>query len=463
MHPDIERIAYGGTKTILDLDLLLWAPGFLFGEIAPYSHQTFQGLASLGEDHSHDLDRAIQRRRSEMQEFLAMGRTMILFVPAPREIYRTTGHSFEGSGRNSRRTNHVARFSLLSVLPFDLKTVAAATTSFELIAGPPFAKFWKAHANQFAAAAYVDKGWGSPLVQIGKTDKVVAALRRDRQSIVLALPELREADLDEGAIESDDDQVGEDESKDPGEAQAQRDNPFFVDLFDLIESLRGEAGSELPPWTEKYQLPGEGSRLDRVLTAKRELAEVAGRVAIDEQALAVLRNRKALFVGYGMALERLVDDAFQALGAEVRSGPEGRTDRIARFKERTAVVEIKGKSKSAAEADSAQLEKWVSDYVIAHGLHPKPILVVNAWRETPLNTRSAEAFPSQMLNYATARGHCLITGLQLLGAWMDCEEHPDKADQIADSIFSCMGRYSNYADWRLFIAPELQTAQEITP
>ncbi len=449
-HPDVERISYAGTKTILDLDVLVWAPGLLLSEFMTYSDGTFQGLSSLNDDHSHNLERAVTRRRHEMRQFLEMGRTMVFFVPAPREVYVTTGHSYEGTGRNSRRINHLTPFKLLSVIPFDLRTVAATTTAFDLVAGPPFAKFWKAHATAFSAAAYLDGSWGTPTVRIRNTDKVVAAVANIDKSVVLALPELFQGVADD----EDEDQEGETETATASRAiaQAQRKNPFFIDLFELIDSLRGGSVSDLPTWTELVRLPGEDGLLDKVNVGRRKLSAAAERVAADEHGLAVLRNRKAMFAGQGPVLETLVEQAFVALGGTVTSGAPGRTDRIVNFKARVAVVEIKGKAKSAAEEDSAQLEKWVSEYLISTGVQAKPILVINAWRDVHLDERNKDPFPDQMLPYATARNHCLVTALQLLGAWLRTEQDPTTVDEIVATLFETKGAFSLFQDWREFIS-----------
>lgn len=130
-----------------------------------------------------------------------------------------------------------------------------------------------------------------------------------------------------------------------------------------------------------------------------------------------LDERKILFTGSGAALEHVDEKALTALGFEVESGAPGRTDRVLTFGGTPAVIEIKGKAKSAAEKDAAQLEKWVAGHHVEHEVQPKGILLVNAWRDLTLADReSRPTFPEQMLEYSTGRGHCLITGLQLLCA-----------------------------------------------
>ena len=73
-----------------------------------------------------------------------------------------------------------------------------------------------------------------------------------------------------------------------------------------------------------------------------------------------------------------------------------------------AIVEIKGQTKSASESNAAQLEKWAADATDA-----KPILLVNAFRDTAPVQRTKDAFPHQMLKYSTAREHALLTTTQL--------------------------------------------------
>jgi hypothetical protein len=176
-----------------------------------------------------------------------------------------------------------------------------------------------------------------------------------------------------------------------------------------------------------------------------------------ERAFALVQQRKTLFTGTGPALEMLVENALAKLGFAVDEGRPGRSDRIALRGDRVAVLEIKGLVKSAGEKDAAQLEKWVSEYLLEHGKAPKGILVVNGWRTVPLRERTEPVFPEQMLPFSKARDHCLMTGLQLLGAWLDVEENPDKADEIAESILSCIGLYGKYADWTKFVCSKQET------
>jgi hypothetical protein len=139
------------------------------------------------------------------------------------------------------------------------------------------------------------------------------------------------------------------------------------------------------------------------------------------------------------------------LGCKVESGPPGRADLILRWRGRTAVVEVKGLTKSAKEANAAQLEKWVSAQYEEEGEQPKGILVVNTYAKTDLKDRTRADFPDQMLPYSIARGHCLITGLQLLAARLDAELEGARRPMIVGSLFDCIGIYDRYRDWDKWI------------
>ena len=212
----------------------------------------------------------------------------------------------------------------------------------------------------------------------------------------------------------------------------------------LTDELRGTDNDEPPSWTGQYHLPREQALVDELGNANERLEAALREVDTTQVALLQRQRLKRLFYATGAAFESAVRAAFESLGCVVDDGPPNRTDFIVRCGDRVAVIEAKGVGGSAAERNSAQLEKWVSEYIEAHEVHPKPVLIVNAFRsESTLGQRSI-AFPHQMLDYATKREHCLITGLQLLGAVLDVESAPTKRAGVVDSIFDTVGIWQHY-------------------
>lgn len=182
-----------------------------------------------------------------------------------------------------------------------------------------------------------------------------------------------------------------------------------------------------------------------------DLKTLTNKISNQKKIIASLQEYKILFSGTGRALEVNVGKVLSELGFEVAEGLPGRDDLILKYKDKVAVVEVKGVSKSAAEKHAAQLEKWVSEYFSSCGVMPKGILIVNAFKDIPLADRTEDPFPSQMITYSKNRNHCLLTGIQLLGICLFCKANPDKSDEIIERLFNTDGLIMEYSDWTNFV------------
>jgi hypothetical protein len=216
---------------------------------------------------------------------------------------------------------------------------------------------------------------------------------------------------------------------------------FFKDLLSIIASLRKDVSlTSLPQWAlENYLLPNERKLRNELALISKKIELLETEKDAKGKEIADLETKKILFTGSGDILEEMVQHLFKELGFEVFEVEAGRDDLIVKYKEFIAVIEIKGVSKSAAEKHAAQLEKWVSAYMENNNLTPKGILLVNAFKDMPLNERNEMAFPDQMLKYSTQREHCLLTTTQLLGLYYDCAENPDRKDEIIKQLFTTIG------------------------
>lgn len=439
-----QTTQFSSNATFLDYDVVIWDPQSTVDEYAP--RELYQGLPCLSQNKSPQFSSDVTRRRDEFAHMLELGRAIVVFAPDQHLLYTYTGQSTtSGTGRNAKVTNFVVERDTLSALPFKMTVVAAAGSRAEVRAGEPFRTFWAAVGQLLHYRAYVDVPRAVPLLAITGTERIVAALLRAGRGFVLVLP----APYWGSHLENE-----------KAKAAESAELAVVEAIGALVEDLRRETGDfKLPEWSEAYALPGEAQK--RGAIAEREAARDRLLQEIDEQkrAMAILEQRKILFTGSGVALEVQAKNAFRALGFEVKDSTPGRDDFIATRAEQAAVVEVKGVSKSAAEKHAAQLEKWVAGYYEEHGRQPKGVLVVNAYAETPIADRPEASFPDQMLPYAVGRGHALVTGLQLLGAWLDVEAHPERADELADSLLAAIGTWDRYADWRLFLGGGVATTR----
>jgi len=220
--------------------------------------------------------------------------------------------------------------------------------------------------------------------------------------------------------------------------------------FDFFDTDR----FEIPPLANNYSTCEEQElnaklRLteEKIKSLKQELKELERQKEIES-------SDKLLFCGMGAQLEQQVCKVFEALGCTVETPFEKRADDVITFKDKIAVVEVKGiERKSAAEKNAAQLEKWVSEYWSDEKSvnKPKGILVANAFARIPLEKRSEPVFPPQMLKYATNREHCLITGLQLFNIMQHIKQHPEDKEKITDTIFDTIGCYTEFMEWNEFL------------
>lgn len=451
--PRLADIFFRAPQTLLDRDVVLFHPENVQARYA--STRPFQGERQIDESDSPRIQADFARRRRELKALLERGGTLVVFLPAPAAWYVDTGErTYSGTGRGRQTTRVVASMELYAVFPFPLRAHPAQSSDLEVVGGEPFASFWRSIDGMMRAAAYLDEPIGTPTLQIRGSNAIVGSIAKMASGTLILLPQdILYEDVD-AAVEWSDD---EDQTEPYPE-----DVRFLDALFELVREVRvGEGEFSQPDWSRSFILETESAELEKVKKAEAKAEKAIADADKANERLALIQRRKTLFTGTGKAFETVVAEAFTALGFQVEEGLPGRADRIIRHPDLgPAVLEAKGKAKSAAEKDSAQLEKWASEYQLEHEEAAKPILVVNAFRDLPLLKRTQDAFPDQMLPYAEARGHCLVTGIQLLGAWLDAEREPSRAKEIATGVFKCVGRLGEFSDWRSFVAEPPQKTEE---
>lgn len=441
-HDIVNVDTFSSSRSFLDYDIVILDPSQVLYEYASdFRSGTYRGLKSLAEDSSARLVRDIDRRRNEMGDMLGLGRSLVVFNSPPQKCYVDTGkREYSGTGKNRQTTRIMDEVDVFSSLPVEtLKTVEASGHNLEFRGREPFASFWNDNKDFLSYKAYFQKPVGEPLFFIKGTNKAVGSYSRVGNGILLFAPTFLDEESDVYNTLTEDETI-------------EADRKFVNSLVALIEELRKDVGDfELPLWSKDYVLPEELKKKNELLKLNGELSNLLAKTSEKKESIAELETRKILFTGSGTALENQVRQIFEELGFDVVEAGPGRDDLILKCVDKIAVVEIKGVSKSAAEKHAAQLEKWVSEYYSNHGVHPKGILVINAYCDTPLKDRKNPAFPDQMLGYSERRGHCLLTGIQLLSLFLDCQDDQEKKDATIDRVFSTEGIFKEYRNWPEFL------------
>lgn len=232
---------------------------------------------------------------------------------------------------------------------------------------------------------------------------------------------------------------------------------FFQDLngFLLKYNIWEKNTENLPSWTNQYILPVEQKYRNEIENKEQNIVDLQIQINEIQEKLDIEEQNKVLFTGTDKSLEKQVGIVLEKIGFTVETPDNNRVDHIITYHNKIAVIEVKGLSGSAQEKNASQLEKWHTEYRMEYPdmpyPQPKPILIVNAYRNLPLNERNEKAYPDQMLAYACDRKQCLMTGIQLYNIYYYLQLNKDQTEHIIQKIFDTTGCFDGFDDLSLFI------------
>lgn len=420
---NIENIKFGDDVSFLDYDMIVLDLTYVLNDYQAVDSniKTHQGYKLLNDDDSEKITQDINRRKYEISEMLKLGRPIILFTPKDIKCY------IQKLNKITHEKYHLV--SLLSTLPIEVSVVNSYGNNISFIGDEIFSSYWSINKKHLCYDAYFNEPMGKSIFVIKGTDKVIGSWTVIENGLFLILPAYYDENSDRDS-----------------------EREFFESLINITNELKRQLGDyTLPEWSGKYLLPFEDKKRRELkeLEKKKEALERKNKET-NEVYLELIKN-KILFTGTGKVLEKKVEQIFSDIGFEVIEPLPNRDDLILKYKDKIAVVEIKGVTKSAAEKHATQLEKWISNYFEENSTMPKGILVVNSYKDIPLKDRIEDTFPVQMLDYSNRRGHCLITGVQLLGLYLKFFENKDNKDDLINSLFDTIGLYEGFKDWSNYI------------
>lgn len=256
------------------------------------------------------------------------------------------------------------------------------------------------------------------------------------------------------AVDGTDPGADEDEDEDGDEGWTDDAPEFFETLLDALRDMSGERSVSRPSWSRSFATGRQRTLRAEATSALTAVEEARAALTTAQQAVDRAEIADQLYLGTGRTLELQVKEVLELLGGVVTEPEAGRDDWRVEFPEGAAVVEVKGVSKSAAEKHAAQLEKWIANHYEETGVQPKGLLIVNTWRDTPLDERTESDFPDQMLKYSTSREHCLITGLQLFLIREELALGLSTAEGWRRRILTTNGVLEGASDWSALIERE---------
>ena len=196
-----------------------------------------------------------------------------------------------------------------------------------------------------------------------------------------------------------------------------------------------------PGWLRKHKVPGEDDLEREIQSSEQRIEKEKGEIKQKTKQLKDLTKFKKLLTEANDALEEMVWDTLEELGATVKRPDEPNKEDgwFTDYKGRKAVLEIKGKSgrKSIATKDVRELDQWVSDGLVK-GEDYKGILFGNPFRELPPENRK-EPFPPDVREFAEKRQQCIVTTAQLFEAFKKAKAGKMKAEAIFDKLMETNG------------------------
>ncbi|WP_431881193.1 hypothetical protein [Micromonospora chalcea] len=450
---ETERSTFSGDLSVFDFDVVFWDPAESFRAYLDSGYyKRYRGLPWLSEHISVRIQADAKRRREEFVEFVNKGRVLVVFAQPPQECCVDTGRrTYSGTGRNRIETVQLDPFDLLSALPIAEHDISGARGSRISVAGDgPIPALLRKYKDYLSYKAVMTQHPGAPLAHVSGTERVVSFMQRSTNGGHLILLPSVDFLAPENEHERED-PTPEDEEASPGDLWLPVALDFQMDLLAAIAALGGSTDSTRPPWAERYATDEQDRLRVQIVDQQKVIEGARAKLADLQKESELVESRNQLFLGSGRALELEVKTVLELLGGVVTEPEPGRDDWKVSFPEGAAVVEVKGVSKSAAEKHAAQLEKWVANSFEETGVSPKGILVVNTWREKPLDERTEADFPAQMIPYSASRGHCLISGLQLFVMRSDLQRDPSRAEYWRRQILETSGVFDECADWRTVI------------
>lgn len=436
-YENFDEYGFSSRISLLDYDaVVINADHLLRGYTTSYDG-TYQNKVRLSDFNSAQIVEDFNKIKGQIEELLKQGRNVFVLMGNNANCYIYTGEKqFSGTGRNARQTNIVREFDAYSFLPINLNVTEVVGEQIDICCSSPYRDFFTNTRTCYYYASYFSVAEKSTILgKIKGTDKAVAAVIPYGSGKIVLLPKIYEEE------EYRTENIWKENGK-----------KYLDSLFELNHRLNiSDEEMDLPEWVNNIYILDEKARVRKQSTIENKIAKLQEELENERVAIQAVQKYKLLLTSSGSVLEEIVKQVLAEIGFNLLEAEKGRSDIVAKYGENAIVAEVKGVTKSAAEKHAAQLEKWVAQYVEENEVLPKGILIVNGYCDIPLNDRSEEVFPQQMLKYCVTRGHVLLTSTQLLGLYIEICKNPACKEERITELLSCVGKYERYRETKDYL------------
>ncbi len=262
------------------------------------------------------------------------------------------------------------------------------------------------------------------------------------------------------------------------------------DLSDKIIELQNNQSEAQPNWTGMYLTRSEASALEDSESIYQKIDDL--KLKYDQSVISAKAESwsKYLFTATGNSFEDSVLRVLTELGYRTDFGPQGHADIIAVDSNTILAIEAKGLERGSRTAHVRQARQWKEQVLMAQEVSPdvrdviigkyvpilvgldipvnkndddlfkprptKAVLIQNTFRNVPLMERYPEnpsepSFPDDARIVLTGLGGVALTGIQLLGMYLDHRDNGRPANEIRMLLNQATGILQEYADWSDFL------------
>jgi len=420
--PNFCQKSFDKNLSLYDYDTVLIDSRITFqGRTA--ERRSYQNGLCLSDETIFQLSTIFDSFRTQLTELLQQGKNIYIIMNQSEKYYHL-------DYQHERYD-----FDILSYLPIKVEYEVLSGQELHIENKEPYKSFFSKIKQYISYENIITCDFLDKIITVKGTDKCIGGVCNIYNGKIIFIPDFRQPQQPVALFSNQikDTTIRED-----------RDEIFLRAIQELETKLLTDIDEVLPDWTNNYQILNENEILQNINNINNKIESFQKELENNLQELYAVQSYKFLLTSSGKTLENIVKRVLTEIGFTLFETEENRSDIIAKYKEIDIVAEIKGLTKSAGEKNSAQLEKWATEFFENIGKEPKSILIVNGYCELPLSKRKEAVFPNQMLKYAEKKEQCLISTYQLLQLLIDIKEHPCKTNDLIIELLNTVGVYEKY-------------------
>jgi hypothetical protein len=385
----VECLSFTSDRSLLDADIIVFKPSlpnFL-------SFDQFQGKKLLNESNSFFTVEAIKHWRAELHQAVQSGKTVIVYLVKPEQVFVYTGKKkYSGTGRNRQTTNIVDLLSSYDALPISLENLVPKGGECILPASDLkyITTYWSKSGNLTKYEIYFEGNFTDVLLKTRTGDKIVgASIRNKNGGTLLLLPPL---DLDEIKLiryNKDKESVWTKEAFRIG-------HQLLEGIINIDKALKSDRDITPPPvWTKasEWRLPNESKIESDITAVTDEIKKLRDKKTELLTQLSAESSLRRLLYEKGSELESAVLECLRLMGFDAQpfKDPDSEFDAVFICAEGRFLGEVEGKDNRAINIDKLdQLERNLQEDFAKENVseYAKGVLFGNAYRLLPPNERS---------------------------------------------------------------------------